>query len=333
VQRKENKTGMPDQLKSGIENLSGMGMDDVKVHYNSDKPAQLQAHAFAQGSDIHLAAGQEKHLPHEAWHVVQQRQGRVQATSQLKGVGINDHAGLEQEADEMGAKAMQHDHSMPVHQLKMAGNHANGCCCGDCGPQAASAAQRKAIVQRVKLTKEVIDNEIESENYDENGIKTWYRFYEMVDTDAQAKDVQSVYNGLMGKSVHPSGYAFGTGMLYTQYFKIRSCFFPSTYDILAQTHRDNFVNKVTDKFNNNLWTCPECNKKRRKNVDGEDVTIDHREDCASYWNKKGRDESKAGRIKFYNDTKNHDIMCRSCNSSKNSGGTTYRRMVGPNFTH
>ncbi len=103
-----NKTGLPDQLKSGVESLSGMAMDDVKVHYNSDKPAQLQAHAYAQGTDIHVAAGQEKHLPHEAWHVVQQKQGRVQATTQLKGtVPVNDDAGLEREADRMGAKAVQ----------------------------------------------------------------------------------------------------------------------------------------------------------------------------------------------------------------------------------
>jgi hypothetical protein len=35
-------------------------MDDVKVHYNSAKPAQLNAHAYAQGTDIHIASGQEK---------------------------------------------------------------------------------------------------------------------------------------------------------------------------------------------------------------------------------------------------------------------------------
>ncbi|BDD06455.1 eCIS core domain-containing protein [Aureibacter tunicatorum] len=103
-----SSSGLPTQLKSGIENLSGQSMDDVKVHYNSDKPAQLQAHAFAQGNDIHLASGQEKHLPHEAWHVVQQKEGRVQPTRQMKGKGvnINDDAGLEREADVMGAKAM-----------------------------------------------------------------------------------------------------------------------------------------------------------------------------------------------------------------------------------
>jgi hypothetical protein len=111
IQRKsvsENRTGLPDNLKSGIENLSGYSMDDVTVHYNSPEPAQLQAHAYAQGADIHLAPGQEQHLPHEAWHVVQQKQGRVQPTQQLKGkVNINDDTGLEKEADVMGKKAMR----------------------------------------------------------------------------------------------------------------------------------------------------------------------------------------------------------------------------------
>lgn len=108
IQKKENNTGLPDQLKSGIENLSGMSLDDVKVHHNSDKPEQLQAHAFAQGADIHVAPGQEKHLPHEAWHVVQQKQGRVRPTMQMKGnVNVNDDESLEKEADVMGVKALQ----------------------------------------------------------------------------------------------------------------------------------------------------------------------------------------------------------------------------------
>ena len=73
-EKKPNDTGLPDNLKSGIENLSGMSMDGVKVHYNSEKPAQLNALAYAQGTDIHMGPGQEQHLPHEAWHVVQQGQ-------------------------------------------------------------------------------------------------------------------------------------------------------------------------------------------------------------------------------------------------------------------
>lgn len=99
---------MPDNLKSGIESLSGYSMDDVKVHYNSSQPAQLNALAYAQGTDIHVAPGQEKHLAHEAWHVVQQKQGRVKPTKQMKlSVPVNDDKGLENEADVMGAKAMQ----------------------------------------------------------------------------------------------------------------------------------------------------------------------------------------------------------------------------------
>lgn len=114
---RSHHTGLPENLKSGIEQLSGFSMDDVKVHYNSSKPAQLQAHAYAQGSEIHLAPGQETHLPHEAWHVVQQKQGRVKPTVQLKEkTAINDDPDLEKEADEMGAKAVAQRRSIHPEQ-------------------------------------------------------------------------------------------------------------------------------------------------------------------------------------------------------------------------
>ncbi len=103
---RSHRGGMPAQLKSGIESLSGISMDDVAVHYNSSQPAQLNAHAYAQGGNIYLGPGQERHLPHEAWHVVQQMQGRVLATN-AGATPINDDAGLEREADEMGGRALQ----------------------------------------------------------------------------------------------------------------------------------------------------------------------------------------------------------------------------------
>ena len=105
-QTQTNKTGLPDRLKAGIERLSGMPMDDIRVHYNSPKPAQLQALAYTQGTDIHVATGQTQHLPHEAWHAVQQKQGRVKPTLQAKGIPINDDTTLETEATIMGAKAL-----------------------------------------------------------------------------------------------------------------------------------------------------------------------------------------------------------------------------------
>ena len=100
-----NDTGLPIPLKAGVESMSGMLMDDVTVHYNSPKPAQFQALAYTHGTNIHLGPGQEKHLPHEAWHVVQQKQGRVQPTMQLKDAQINDNSSLEHEADVMGTTA------------------------------------------------------------------------------------------------------------------------------------------------------------------------------------------------------------------------------------
>jgi hypothetical protein len=102
--KKSITIGLPDNLKTGIENLSGCAMDDVKVHYNSATPAQLDGRTSAQGAAIHTAAVHETHLPREAWHVVQQKQGRLQSTIQKSGVVVNNDAALEKEADEMGIK-------------------------------------------------------------------------------------------------------------------------------------------------------------------------------------------------------------------------------------
>ena len=103
--KRENRTGIPDNLKAGVESLSGIDLNDVKVHYNSSKPAEVRALAYTQGTEIHVAPGQERHLPHEAWHVVQQKQGRVQPTVRIAGMAINDSRYLEKEADLMGGKA------------------------------------------------------------------------------------------------------------------------------------------------------------------------------------------------------------------------------------
>ena len=107
LQKQNNNTGLPDNLKSGMEHLSGQSLDHVKVHYNSSKPAAVKAHAYAQGSEIHLASGQDKHLPHELGHVVQQMEGRVQPTTSVAGLAVNDNTGLENEATQLGDRAMQ----------------------------------------------------------------------------------------------------------------------------------------------------------------------------------------------------------------------------------
>jgi hypothetical protein len=104
-QMKSNDTGLPDSVKSGVETLSGQSLDGVNVHYNSPKPTQLNALAYTQGKDIHVAPGQQQHVGHEAWHVVQQMEGRVTPTASVQGVQVNDDHSLEREADVMGARA------------------------------------------------------------------------------------------------------------------------------------------------------------------------------------------------------------------------------------
>jgi hypothetical protein len=99
------RTGLPGVLRAGVERLSGVSLDDVRVHYGSREPARVNALAYTQGSHIHVAPGEERHLPHEAWHVVQQKQRRVAATTRVAGRGVNDDDALEREADTMGARA------------------------------------------------------------------------------------------------------------------------------------------------------------------------------------------------------------------------------------
>jgi hypothetical protein len=59
----------------------------------------LGALAYTKGTEIHIGPGQEKHLPHEMWHAVQQKQGRVKPTRNMKGHQVNDNPELEKEAD------------------------------------------------------------------------------------------------------------------------------------------------------------------------------------------------------------------------------------------
>ena len=96
-----NKTGIPDRVKAKFEDRSGHSFDDVKVHYNSDRPAQFQALAYTQGQDVYIGPGQERHLGHELGHVVQQMEGRVAPTAKVNGQPVNDDSALEREADRM----------------------------------------------------------------------------------------------------------------------------------------------------------------------------------------------------------------------------------------
>lgn len=99
-------TGIPAQMKLNFEQRSGMSFDDVRVHYNSEKPAQFHALAYTQGTQIYIGPGQERSLPHELGHVIQQKAGRVRPTRWVRGQPVNDQPELEREADRPPVQCM-----------------------------------------------------------------------------------------------------------------------------------------------------------------------------------------------------------------------------------
>lgn len=101
---KENRTGIPTQLKERMEQSTGLSFDDVRVHYNSALPARLDALAYTMGNQVEIGPGQERHLPHELGHVVQQKLGTVRPNAtHSSGVALNTDPALEHQADEIGA--------------------------------------------------------------------------------------------------------------------------------------------------------------------------------------------------------------------------------------
>lgn len=94
-----NLTGIPTQMKLDFERRSGLSFDDVRVHYNSDKPRKIGALAYTQIPQVHIGPGQERHLRHELGHVVQQKQGIVRPTTRIENLPINMEHELERHAE------------------------------------------------------------------------------------------------------------------------------------------------------------------------------------------------------------------------------------------
>lgn len=106
-QRPAERSGELDSaVRARTEARAGVPLGDVRVHYNSPAPRVLGAGAYAFGDEIHLGPGQEEHLPHEAWHLAQQRRGDVTPTGRsADGRPLNGDPRLEHEADAMAHAA------------------------------------------------------------------------------------------------------------------------------------------------------------------------------------------------------------------------------------
>jgi hypothetical protein len=110
--KRQNTTGMPDEVLQKMEAAFNTNFSNVKIHANSSKAPELDALAYTQGHNIHFAPGQfkpttsegQKIIGHELAHVVQQRKGIVRPTTKTKGLPVNDDSVLEKEADAMAAR-------------------------------------------------------------------------------------------------------------------------------------------------------------------------------------------------------------------------------------
>lgn len=201
--------GLPGPLRQGLESLSGFDLSDVRVHRASSRPAQFSARAFAQGNQIHLAPGQDHLLAHEAWHVVQQKQGRVAGTVQWKGEKGNEDSALEREADTMGARALAFQGP----------------------PQAAAPVQRRkaappgAVMQRVRyLSKDrKLDVDIDAgdngcvartKGYDDSSLEYRVNYYR----DQRKEEIQRTRAPIATQTdtmhSHPEKSGIGTLVLY-----------------------------------------------------------------------------------------------------------------------
>ncbi|APR80722.1 Hypothetical protein A7982_06069 [Minicystis rosea] len=132
------RAALPLALRAGVERLSGVSLHDVRVHYDSAAPARFDALAYTHGSEIHVAPGQERYLPHEAWHAAQQKLGRVRPTSRMASAALNTDPALEREADIMGARAAREP---------MGDRVARGYAVGDIGAAPVQRVSATPVVQ------------------------------------------------------------------------------------------------------------------------------------------------------------------------------------------
>ena len=114
VEKHDDRTGIPNSMKLYAEKKFGSSLDDVKVHYNSEKPSRFNALGYTQKNDVYLGPGQEKHLMHELCHVIQQKRGVVKPTAAEGGYAVNDSADLEREAEN---SEKQYEKEAPVQLL------------------------------------------------------------------------------------------------------------------------------------------------------------------------------------------------------------------------
>ena len=133
-------TGLPPAVQAKMEGHFGQDLSHLQVKTNSQEATQLQAKAFARGSEVHFAPGQyqphtqegQKLIGHEVAHTVQQQRGEVSPTAEVEGKALNNSPALEARAEQEGAKAANYrptpiqDFSLQRGQLSAPGMRVGG---------------------------------------------------------------------------------------------------------------------------------------------------------------------------------------------------------------
>lgn len=165
---------LPEPVQAKMERSFGADFSAVRVH-EGNHASEVGALAYAQGTDIHFAPGQyqpgtthgQELLGHELAHVIQQSQGRVQATEQMKGMAVNGDPALEREADIMGARAARGEPAMM------------GAGASTAGAPAPIQRSTRPVVQRV-ASKDFANNKEEQKFWNSVPMKKWLLKYEVV---------------------------------------------------------------------------------------------------------------------------------------------------------
>ncbi len=155
---------LPPAVRAVMERAFKADFGDVLIHPDSARAAAIGARAYTEGNSVHLAPGEydpesqagRELIGHELAHVIQQRQGRVAATSQARGVAINDAPSLEHEADTLGQRAASIAVASPAVTPAPSVEQAAS---ATPSPVAQAVAQRQ---QAPQSNEETLDGEVEA---------------------------------------------------------------------------------------------------------------------------------------------------------------------------
>lgn len=189
-------TGIPGAVQAKFEAASGLSFEDVRVHYNSPAPAQMDAYAYTRGNQVYIGPGQERHLEHELGHVLQQKRGLVKADGYIGGVPVNRDPALERAAD-AGA-------DQPAQGFRKAGDEA---------VQMSGRGWGNRAWEEEEWNPSEGPEEEEEEEEEE-----WYGEEEEEEEDATRWEDQE-WEGEDGKPLQIHHYATNKSRVYTQQFQ------------------------------------------------------------------------------------------------------------------